>query len=342
MLQNRAKNSDPKMTRASDHMTKEIAIQLFRSLFLARRSEEYIVKHYPENHMRTPMHMSMGQEFVSVGVCQALEGKADVFASYRSHAAFLAQTHDTDRFFSELYGRTSGTGEGKGGSMHLAAPDQGHMLSSGVVATQIPVAVGAAFANVRLDTGRMAVAFFGDGAVDAGVFWESINSAALFRLPVLFVCEDNGYAVDTPRDARQMARSLAEAVRPFGCDSYEDDTGDVESVYRLTRVAAEKARHQRRPAFLNIKCCRYLEHVGIGEDWNWGYRDKTTNQREWIDRDALVVQRRRLGEHGISESDIVTIEQEIDLSVRMSVERAGLAPIPAPERLYAGVFYEKA
>src|SRR3990167_9213033 len=165
MLQNRPKNNEPKMTRASDPMTKEIAIQLFRSLFLARRSEEYIVKHYPVNRMRTPMHMSMGQEFVSVGVCQALEGKADVFASYRSHAAFLAQTHDTDRFFSELYGRTSGTGEGKGGSMHLAAPDQGHMLSSGVVATQIPVAVGAAFANLRLDTGRMAVAFFGDGAV---------------------------------------------------------------------------------------------------------------------------------------------------------------------------------
>lgn len=216
------------------------------------------------------------------------------------------------------------------------------MLSSGVVATQIPVAVGAAFANLRLDTGRTAVAFFGDGAVDAGVFWESVNSAALFRLPVLFVCEDNGYAVDTPRDARQMVRSLAEAVRPFGCDSYEDDTGDVESIYKLTRVAVEKARHQRRPAFLNIKCCRYLEHVGIGEDWSWGYRDKTTIEREWIDRDALVVQRRRLGEHGLSESDIIGIEQEIDLCVRLSVERAGLAPIPAPERLYAGVFYEKA
>ena len=152
------------MSFAREPLPKATAIQLFKSLFLARRSEEYIVKHYPENLMRTPMHMSMGQEFVCVGVCAALEGKADVFASYRSHAAFLAQTHDTDRFFSELYGRTSGTGEGKGGSMHLAAPDQGHILSSGVVATQIPVAVGAAFANRQLGTGRTAVVFFGDGA----------------------------------------------------------------------------------------------------------------------------------------------------------------------------------
>ncbi len=330
------------MILAREPLPKTTAVQLFKSLFLARRSEEYIVKHYPENQMRTPMHMSMGQEFVPVGVCAALEGKADVFASYRSHAAFLAQTHDTDRFFSELYGRTSGTGEGKGGSMHLAAPDKGHMLSSGVVATQIPVAVGAAFANLRLGTGRMSVAFFGDGAADAGVFWESINAAALFRLPVMFVCEDNGYAVDTPREARQMAASLTEAVKPFGCDTYEDDSGDVESVYVLARAAADKARSERRPAFLNIKCCRYLEHVGIGDDWHWGYRDKTVVERDWISRDALKVQRARLATHQVSESAIAAMEEEIDKAIRASVKRAAEAPIPAPERLHAGVFHEKA
>jgi pyruvate dehydrogenase E1 component alpha subunit len=330
------------MSLAREPLPKATAIQLFKSLFLARRSEEYIVKHYPENRMRTPMHMSMGQEFVPVGVCAALGGTADVFASYRSHAAFLAQTHDTDRFFSELFGRTSGTGEGKGGSMHLAAPDQGHILSSGVVATQIPVAVGAAFANRQLRTGRTAVVFFGDGAADAGAFWESINAAALFRLPVMFVCEDNGYAVDTPREARQVAGSLCEAVRPFGADTYEDDSGDVESVYSLTRFAVEKAHRERRPAFLNIKCCRYLEHVGIGTDWNWGYRDQATVQREWIDRDAVKMQRARLAGHQVSESAIAAMEEEIDRAIRRSVKRAAEAPIPAPDRLHAGVFHEKA
>lgn len=288
------------------------------------------------------MHMSMGQEFVPVGVCAALDGTADVFASYRSHSAFLAQTHDTDRFFAELFGRTSGTGEGKGGSMHLAAPDRGHMLSSGVVATQIPVAVGAAFANKRLSTGRTAVAFFGDGAVDAGVFWESVNSAALFELPVLFVCEDNGYAVDTPRGSRQVVKSLVEAVRQFGCDSYEDDTGDVESVFALARMAAEKAHRERRPAFLQIKCARYLEHVGIGDDWNWGYRDRAAVERDWISRDAVGVQRKRVAALGMSEAEIVAIEQEIDGIVRTSVARAMAAPIPTLDRLYAGVFHEKA
>ncbi len=330
------------MSFAREPLPTDTAIQLFKSLFLARRCEEYIVKHYPENLMRTPMHMSMGQEFVPVAVCAALDGKADVFASYRSHAAFLAQTHDTDRFFSELYGRTSGTGEGKGGSMHLAAPDHGHMLSTGVIATQIPVAVGAAFANRQLGNGRTAVAFFGDGATDAGVFWESVNAAALFGLPVMFVCEDNGYAVDTPREAHQASSSLCDTVRPFGCDTYEDDSGDVESVYALARVAAEKAHRERRPALLNIKCCRYLEHVGIGTDWNWGYRDQKTVEREWIARDALKVQRARLAAGQIGEEALAAMEREIDLAIQESVRKAAAASIPTPDRLHAGVFHEKA
>lgn len=330
------------MSLASKGVSKVVSTGLYKSLLLARRSEEYIVKHYPENLMRTPMHMSLGQEFVSVAVCSALDGKGDVFASYRSHAAFLAQTHDTDRFFAELYGRMSGTGEGKGGSMHLAAPDRGHFLSSGVVATQIPVAVGAAFANLRLKTGRTAVAFFGDGAMDAGVFWESMNSASLFRLPVMFVCEDNGFAVDTPRAARQTFESLTEAVRPFGCDVYEDGSGDVESVYLLARRAAETAHRERRPAFLSIKCCRFLEHVGTGEDWHWGYRDKDATAHEWIARDAVITQRKRLLDCGVAEHEIAAIESDVESTVRRSVERAAAAPIPGPERLYAGVFHAKA
>jgi TPP-dependent pyruvate/acetoin dehydrogenase alpha subunit len=330
------------MSPGQNSLHNTISIKLFKSLLLARRAEEYIVKHYPENLMRTPMHMSLGQEFVPVGVCAALDGKADVFTSYRSHAAFIAQTHDTDRFFAELHGRMSGTGEGKGGSMHLAAPDQGHILASGVVATQIPIAVGAAFANLRLRTGRTAVAFFGDGAVDAGVFWESVNSAALFKLPMLFVCEDNEYAVDTPRAARQVVKSLPETVRAFGCDTYEDDSSDVEAVYDLARAAAAKAHAERRPAFLIIKCQRFLEHVGTGTDWHWGYRDKATVEREWIARDAVPRQRQRLLSIGLGEADVAAMESEIDTQVRRSVERAVKAAIPAPERLYAGVFHEKA
>ncbi len=315
---------------------------LYRTLLLVRRTEEEIVKLYPQNLMRTPMHMSMGQEFVPVGVCAALHGQADVFTSYRTHAPFLAQTRDTDRLFAELHGRIDGTAEGKSGSMHLAAPDMGVMLSSGVVATQIPAAVGAAFANLRLGTQRTAVVFFGDGAVDTGVFWESVNVAALFNLPVLFVCEDNGFAVDTPRSARQTVVSIVDTARSFGCDSYEDDSSDVESVYELTKVAVDKAKRDRRPALLNIKCCRYLEHVGIGDDWHWGYRDKAQVQRDWIDRDAVAVQRKRLLALGLVASELQKIESEIDDQVAASAKRAVNSAVPTADRLHAGVFHEKA
>lgn len=291
--------------------------------------------------MRTPMHMSMGQEFIPVGVCAALEGKADVFASYRSHAAFLAQTMDSDRFFGELYGRCNGTADGKGGSMHLSAPDRGHVLSSGVVASTIPVAVGTGFANQRLGNGRTAVVFFGDGAIDTGVFFESINAASLFRIPVFFVCEDNGLAVHTVPTDRRGFDSLEDLIGKFRCHVYLDDSNDVENVYRMTRDALSNAAKDQRPVFMNIRCYRYLEHVGIGEDWHYGYRSKDEYQR-WLQRDSLTMQRRRLLGQGVPEQRIAALEGEVDRQVRQSVSNAKSAPKPQPERLYHGVFHEKA
>jgi pyruvate dehydrogenase E1 component alpha subunit len=285
--------------------------------------------------------MSMGQEFIPVGVCAALEGKADVFASYRSHAAFIAQTLDSERFFGELYGRCNGTADGKGGSMHLSAPDRGHLVSSGVVASTISVAVGTGFANQRLGNGRTAVVFFGDGAIDAGVFFESINAACLYRIPVFFVCEDNGLAVHTGPQDRRGFDSVEELVGRFRCHVYSDSSNDVESVYRITRDAMARTSRDRLPVFMNIHCYRYLEHVGIGEDWHYGYRSKDEYQR-WLQKDSQAVQRRRLLQQGLPESKLAALEDEIDKVVSRSVAKAKAADKPAPHRLYHGVFHEKA
>lgn len=316
------------------------SLELYKVLFFARRCEEYIIKHYSEDLMRTPMHMSFGQEFIPVGVCRALEGNGDIFASYRSHAAFLAQTQDSDLFFGELYGRVTGTADGKGGSMHLSATAKGHLLSSGIVGSPIPVAVGTAFANKRLNTGRTAVVFFGDGAVDEGGFWESLNAASVFNLPVFFVCEDNGWAVHTPPAERQGYSSLADVGRLFNCYFFDDDSNDVEKVYALTRDAMSKVVEQPRPVLMHIKCCRYLEHVGIFEDWKLGYRGED-ERRIWQDKDALRTQRQRLKQQGLSDSAIEAVEREIDDRVRRSVERAAQSPVPAADRLHHGVFHEK-
>lgn len=316
------------------------SLDLYRALFFVRRCEEYIIKHYPEDKMRTPMHMSYGQEFVPVGVCAALEGNADVFASYRSHAAFLAQTRDSDRFFGELYGRVTGVANGKGGSMHLSAPDKGHLMSSGVVASTISVAVGAAFANKQLGTDRTAVVFFGDGAVDEGSFWESLNVASLYRLPMLFVCEDNGWAVHTPFSSHAAFSSLADVAKLFNLRFAADDSNDVERVYAIAHEARAEMMADLRPTLLHIKCCRYLEHVGIHEDWHLGYREKAERET-WQSKDSIEIQRQRLLSAGYSPSELTQVENKIDANIRRSVERAARSPIPRAERLHYGVFYEK-
>ena len=318
---------------------RELSLDLYKKLFLVRRAEQYIIKHYPENEMKCPMHMSMGQEAISVGVCHALKPEDQVFATYRSHAAFLAKTGDTDMFFAELYGRTTGTAQGKSGSMHLAAPDKGYMGSSGVVGSCIPLAVGAAFANKYVQNNQIACVFFGDGALDAGVFWESLNVACVMELPVLFVAEDNGYAVNTPIHARQAFKDIVDVAGKLECNTWTENSTDVEAIHRLTLNSIESTKITSKPSLLHLKCYRYLEHVGIYEDFDVGYRARS-EYLEWYKRDCLLLQRKRLLSTGYTETDIEGVERLIDRQIENSVKQAREAPYPEPEELYRGVFYD--
>jgi pyruvate dehydrogenase E1 component alpha subunit len=173
----------------------ELNKTLYKKIYLLRRAEEGIRAHYHENDMKTPMHMSLGEEAVAVGVCHAIGDEGQAFSSYRSHAIFLAKTSDTDAFFAELYAKETSALKGRCGSMHLASPKHGFLGASAIVASQIPVAVGVAFGNKILKNGKIVATFFGDGAVEEGVFWESLNASCLKKLPVFFVYEDNEFAI---------------------------------------------------------------------------------------------------------------------------------------------------
>jgi TPP-dependent pyruvate/acetoin dehydrogenase alpha subunit len=312
-------------------------LEMYRKLFLIRRAEEFIVKYYPENEMKCPMHMSMGQEAISVGVCYALNAQDQVFASYRSHAAFLAKTGDVDTFFAELYGKSTGTAKGKSGSMHLAAVNQGFLGSSGIVGTSIPVAVGAAFANKYKQNGLVSCVFFGDGALDEGVFWESFNMACIKKLPVIFVVEDNGYAVNTPVQKRQAFKDITEIANKFECDTWRVRPGcDVELVYEAAFDARSEAAN--RPQLLYFMCYRYLQHVGIHEDFDEGYRPRSEYE-EWLKRDCVAFQRTRLRSL-YSDEVVAGIEEEVNTQIESSIEKAKAAPFPNAKDLYSGVFYE--
>lgn len=314
----------------------EFNIELYRKLYLIRACEQKIVEHYFEDEMKTPMHMSMGAEAISVGICQALKPEDHVFGTYRSHALFLAKTADTDDFFAEMFGKDTSSLKGKGGSMHLCSPDHGFMGASAIVASAIPVAVGCAFANKRANNDKLVAAFFGDGAVDEGSFWESLNAACLMKLPILFVCEDNGLAVHTPKAARRGYDSLTDVVSGFNCVVRRRKTTDAEAIYELASEVIETMKTEQKPGFLPLEYCRYLEHVGICQDFDAGYRSAREFE-EWHKVDPIALQRKKLQNLGCQTDNIKRIEVEIEDCVSTSFSKARDAGFCEVSELYKEV-----
>jgi pyruvate dehydrogenase E1 component alpha subunit len=312
-------------------------LELYKKLYLARRAEEKIREHYTEDEMKTPMHMSMGEEAIAVGVCHALKAEDQVFSTYRSHAIYLAKTQKIDDFFAEMYGKATALLKGKGGSMHMCAPKSGFMGTSAIVASIIPVAVGAAFANKRKDNGKLVAVFFGDGALDEGAFWESLNVACLMKLPVLFVCEDNGLAVHTSTSKRHGYASITDIVSKFNCNVLKESTTDAEVIYELTHKAINLIKTTQMPCFMRLRYYRYLEHVGINEDFDAGYRSRDEFE-EWYQKDPVNLQREKLLQQGVEEEEIIKFEREIDNQVENSVRLAKEAPFSEASEAYKGVF----
>lgn len=311
-------------------------LELYQKMYLVRRAEDAIRAHYLEDDMKTPMHMSTGGEAISAGICHALQQKDQVLGTYRSHALYLAKTGESDLFFAEMYGRVSGMAKGKGGSMHLTAPEDGLICTSAIVGSNIPVALGAAFANKRLGNDKVVAVFFGDGAIDEGVFWESVNVACLMKLPVIFVCEDNGLAVHIPAQERHGYRSITNIVAQFDCDVYQSDSTDVEEIYTLSEKALGIMKEKGRPCFLHLEYYRYLEHVGVFEDFKSGYRSKEAYE-PWLARDPIKIQREKL-RGWFSEEVILQLERQIEDQVVTSVQRAKDAPFPDKSELLTDVY----
>jgi pyruvate dehydrogenase E1 component alpha subunit len=258
-------------------------------------------------------------------VCAALRPDDLVFATYRSHGFYIAKGGRLDRMFAELYGRRDGISGGKAGSMHLAAPEVGLMGSSAVVASTIPHAVGAAMSFRRRGSSRIAVAVFGDGATEEGVYHESLNFAALMKVPVLFLCEDNGLAVHSHRPVRQAYR-LVDHARTFGIAGRRLEEGwDFMAVRDATSAAIEEVR-AGRPYVLEIVTSRYKEHVGVGEDFHFNYRTADSVDR-WKSRDPLIVDAALAAE----------LRPEIDREIEAAVAFAEASPAPGRADLLTDV-----
>jgi TPP-dependent pyruvate/acetoin dehydrogenase alpha subunit len=306
--------------------------RVYRSLYRIRRVEEEVARVYPSDAIKSPVHLSIGQEAVSVGLCEALRPEDAVFGTYRSHALYLAKGGDLRAMIAELYGRRAGCAKGKGGSMHLIDVRAGVFGASAVVGTTIPHAVGYAYAVRLRREPRVVAAVFGDGAVDEGVFYESLNFAALKRLPVLFVCENNAYAIHTHQRLRQHVPDACARAAALGLEAERVEDGDVLEIARRARAATEALRAGAAPRFLECMTYRWKEHVGPGEDWQLGYRERSEAE-PWVQGDAVPRAAALLPAEVASR-----IRAEVEAEIADAFAFAEASPFPGPEELHTDVF----
>ncbi|HVL57349.1 MAG TPA: thiamine pyrophosphate-dependent dehydrogenase E1 component subunit alpha [Burkholderiaceae bacterium] len=283
--------------------------------------------------VRGPLHLSTGQEAVAAGVCAHLRPTDYLTSTHRGHGHTLAKGADLARMMHELFGKASGYCGGKGGSMHIADFSVGMLGANGVVAAGIPIAVGAA-QSIRLrGIDAIAVSFFGDGAINRGPFAESLNWAAAFALPVLFVCEDNAWSATTKTDAMSAGEGAAARARAFGVPSAVVDGNDAEAVFSAAGEAIAAVRSGTGPRLLHAKTYRFKGHVSVDPA---AYRDPD-ELRQAMAGDPLQRTRGRLIERGIDAAAIDALMNAARIEVAAAIESASQAPWPAAEVAAADV-----
>lgn len=262
--------------------------QLFFESLRIRLVEEKISDLYPSDKIQSPVHLSIGQEAVAVGLCNNLSNDDLLYSSYRSHAYYLAKGGGMKEMFAELYGKITGCGRGKAGSMHLADKNVGMMGSSAIVGSTISHGVGSALASKILNREQVIVTTFGDGATEEGSYHESLNFASVFKVPVIFLCENNGLAIHSKLEQRH-SYVMHEHAKLYNIKSIliEDGFDFMHLNEQLKPVVAE-VRETKLPYFIEVKTYRYKEHVGIGDDHHVPYRSKDLFEI-WKSRDPLII-----------------------------------------------------
>jgi acetoin:2,6-dichlorophenolindophenol oxidoreductase subunit alpha len=305
-------------------------IDLLRRMWLIRAFEEKVSALYAERQIVGLLHLGIGQEAVAVGVCGLLRQDDFVFGGHRSHGHALAKGADVNRLMAEIAGRASGYCGGKGGSMHIVALDAGFITATGVVGGTIPLALGAAFAAKEKKQGQVSVVFFGDGAGQAGPFHESLNIASLWQLPVIFVCENNGFAEFTPLSAHTKIERLAQHAKTYGIASSRVDGNDLSAVRSAMSKALEIARAGKGPVFIECLTHRLRGHY---EGDPAKYRE-LSQLSEWKKKDPIARFARLLkSKKMMTDKELQAIESEARARVEEAAKFSLSSSWPAREEV---------
>jgi len=318
----------------------EQLLTFYREMLRIRLFEEKILDvMLPGRMFRGSSHLSIGQEAVAVGVVAALQPRDYLITSHRGHGHCLARGMDLERAFAEIMGRSTGVCAGKGGSMHLSARELGILGENPVVGSSAPMAAGAALALRMQGSDGVVACFFGEGAINTGAFHEALNMAALWSLPVVFVCENNRYAISVPVDvASAHAKAIHERALGYGIEGHQIDGMNVMDVYDISVTAIDTARREGRPSFLVFDTYRFVGHHTADSEH---YRPKDEVLQEFRAHDPVHFVERSVAEDCIVDmTELVRIRDEVRAEVDEAFARASEAPWPSPEDALSGVYVE--
>lgn len=322
---------------SANAFTKDLWMHAYRQMVRIRMFEEQVNELYTRALMPGLAHLYSGEEAIAVGVCEALSTEDYITSTHRGHGHCLAKGATPDLMFAELLGKEAGYCRGKGGSMHIADPATGNLGANAIVGGSMGIATGAAFSAKQLKNGRVAVCFFGEGALGQGLFYEELNLAQLWKLPVIYVCENNLYNEYT-HYSETTAGDICARAAAFGVKAQTVDGQDVEAVYNSAKQFIDRARAGEGPAFLVCDTYRYTgHHVG---DINRAYYRTKQEEQEWkATRDPIVLHGERLVHDGITDkSTLDTVEIEVREEMKSAVEFAIAAPYPGPEEVEMHVY----
>ncbi len=326
----------PKRTTPHDDISLEIRLHLYRLQVELRQAEQRAWDLFLQNLVKGTSHLSLGQEAVAAGFATAMEPGDLTFCTYRGHAHTLARGVPMDKVLGELMGRDNGLLRGKGGSMHLTSVEHGVMGSYAIVGAHIPIACGAAWRAQYKGAKDISVCFFGDGTTNIGAFHEGLNLAAIWKLPVVFVCENNLYMEYTPiGDVTAVADPAAGRASAYGLESIVIDGQDADVVYRTAKKAYDKARSGGGPSLIECRTYRYSGHSRADPA---KYRPEGELDHWKGKRDPLRIYRHRLLELGIPEETLVEIEDVVRQRVEEATNICKAAPPPPPDVLMTDVY----
>ncbi len=315
----------------------DLWLRMYRQMLAIRLFETQVNELYTRALMPGLAHLYIGEEAVAVGVCEALHRTDYITSTHRGHGHCLAKGASPDRMFAELLGKEAGYCKGKGGSMHIADPATGNLGANAIVCGSAGIATGAAFSAKRLGTGQVAVCFFGEGALGQGVLYEVMNLAELFKLPVIYVCENNLYTEYTHYTETTAGDILTRAVA-FGLEASSVDGQDVRAVYGIAQRLVERARRGDGPAFLLCNTYRYHGHH-VGDINREYYRSKQEEQTWKTQRDPILNLRNWLIEHKLA--DAGTLDRwhgELEVEMKKSMEFAIASPYPSTDQVEQDVY----